>query len=355
MANQVSAKEFLELAISLPIIDVRSPAEWALGHIPGSFNIPLFSNEERAIVGTRYKKAGKEFAVEKGLEIVGPKMLDFVRQAKKIAKNKELLVHCWRGGMRSGSMAWLFEMAGLTATTLVGGYKAYRNYIRNEFDQEAKLIVLGGSTGSGKTDILKELEKSGEQFLDIEGIANHKGSAFGTIGQEPQPTNEQFENNLAHAWLAFDRTKHIWVEDESRNLGINGIPDPLFKQMRSAKLWRITVHKDARIKRLVKEYAHVDDALLVDSIHKIEKKLGGLLTKQCLDAIQEKSYDFVADITLDYYDKGYRFGNSKRDSKSIIDLEIDRDDPEKTALFLLDKIRDEKNKDLISRNEIENR
>ena len=339
MPKQIFAEEFLKQAQYLPVIDVRTPAEWKQGHIPGSVNIPLFSNEERAKVGTRYKNAGKEFAVEMGLEIVGPKMLDFVRKAKKVAKDKQVLVHCWRGGMRSGSMAWLFETAGLKASTLIGGYKGYRHYIREQFGLTANLIVLGGYTGSGKTDILKAIEKSGEQFLDIEGIAHHKGSAFGTIGQLPQLTNEHFENKLAEAWLSFDKTKRIWVEDESRTLGMNNIPDPLFKQMRTAKVWRVIIPKTERIKRLVKEYAFIDKAMLEDAVHKIERRLGGLHTKQCLDAIQLENYTFVADVTLDYYDKGYEHGNSKRVPGSIINIVIEKDEPEKTAQLLLDKIK----------------
>ncbi len=339
MPNLLSPEEFLNQARTLPIIDVRSPAEWEQGHIPGSVNIPLFSNAERAKVGTRYKKAGREFAVEIGLEIVGPKMLDFVRKAKKVSIDKKVLVHCWRGGMRSASMAWLFETAGLTTSTLIGGYKAYRAFIREQFNKEVHLIVLGGHTGSGKTDILKVLEKKGEQFLDIEGIAHHKGSAFGTIGQLPQLSNEHFENKLAEAWLNFDLSRPIWVEDESRNLGINSIPDTLFRQMRTAKLWRIIVPKEVRIKRLVQEYALIDKKMLEDAIHKIERKLGGLKTTQCIEAIHLENYEFVADITLDYYDKGYEFGNAKRVQSTIRDIIIEEDEPEKTAHLLLDNIK----------------
>ncbi|MDA3907382.1 MAG: tRNA 2-selenouridine(34) synthase MnmH [Bacteroidales bacterium] len=339
MPIQLLAEEFLKQSQFLPVIDVRTPAEWEQGHIPGSVNIPIFSNDERAKVGTRYKNSGKEFAVELGLEVVGPKMLDFVRQAKKVAKDKKVLVHCWRGGMRSASMAWLFETAGLEASTLIEGYKGYRKYIREQFGKPANLIVLGGHTGSGKTDILKAIEKTGEQFLDIEGIAHHKGSAFGTIGQLPQLTNEHFENILAEIWLKFDRSNRIWIEDESRSLGINWVPEPLFKQMRVAKLLRVVVPKNLRIKRLVREYAFIDKEMLMDSVHKIERKLGGLKTKQSLDAIQQENYAVVADITLDYYDKGYAFGNSKRDPNSIIDIIIEKDEPEKTALLLLDKVK----------------
>jgi tRNA 2-selenouridine synthase len=127
MPTKLSIEEFLPLTDTFPLVDVRSPAEYAKAHIPGAVNIPLFDNEERKQVGIRYKQGGKENAVLLGLEYVGPKMAGFVKQAKKLVKkDKKILIHCWRGGMRSGSMAWLFETAGLKVFTLDGGYKAYR-------------------------------------------------------------------------------------------------------------------------------------------------------------------------------------------------------------------------------------
>ena len=254
MAQILPIEKFLPLTDTLPLVDVRSPAEFAQGHIPGAVNIPLFDNEEKAVVGVGYKQGGKENAVQLGLEIVGPKLAGFVKQAKRLAPKKEILLHCWRGGMRSGSMAWLFETAGMKAYTLEGGYKAYRRYIREQFSRPVKMLVLGGTTGSGKTDILKVLEKRGEQFLDIENIAHHKGSVFGLLGQKPQPTNEQFENNLADAWRRFDFKRIIWLEDESLQLGSCVQPDPLFFQLRKAPLIKIIVPKPEREKQLVKEY-----------------------------------------------------------------------------------------------------
>jgi len=334
MPEKLPIEEFLPLTDSLPLVDVRSPKEFAEGHIPGAVNIPLFSNEERAKVGIRYKQGGNENAVLLGLEIVGPKLADFAKQAKKLARKKEILVHCWRGGMRSASMAWLFETAGLKAKTLEGGYKAYRRFIRQEFSKEAKMTVLGGYTGSGKTDVLKALEKSGEQFLDIEGIANHKGSAFGQLGQEPQPSNEQFENNLADHWRKFDFSRRIWVEDESRMLGRCGIPDPLFQKMRNSLLLKIIVPKAEREKRLVKEYGELEPEGLLQSLEKIEQRLGGLATKQARQALESGDVKKVAEITLFYYDKSYHHGNKSRDPNRIIEIAVEKDEPEQTAEIL---------------------
>ncbi|MCX6181805.1 MAG: tRNA 2-selenouridine(34) synthase MnmH [Bacteroidetes bacterium] len=225
MAKAYQIKDFLVHAETLPVIDVRSEGEFLQGHIPGAISVPLFTNAERAAVGTIYKQESKELAVQKGLEIVGPKLTSFVQQVKSHISGKEVLVHCWRGGMRSGSFAWLLETSGLTAGTLIKGYKAYRNYVLSSFTNPLKLILLGGKTGSGKTKILHYLKEQGEQVIDLEELCSHKGSAFGAIGQKPQCSSEQFENNLSEILLRLDSNKRIWIEDESRNLGNIYIPE----------------------------------------------------------------------------------------------------------------------------------
>ena len=335
MPKKLSIEELLPLTDSLPLVDVRSPAEYAQAHIPGSVNMPLFDNEERKQVGIRYKQGGKENAVLLGLEFVGPKMADFAKQARKLAKNKQIMVHCWRGGMRSASMAWLFETAGLKTYTLEGGYKAYRSYIRSQFSRPAKIIILGGYTGSGKTSILQEIKKQGKQFLDIEGIAHHKGSVFGPLGQKEQPSNEQFENNLADAWRKFNFSKSIWIEDESRHLGRCGIPDPLFKQMRETTVVKAVIPKAERIKRLVDEYGSFKKELLAEQVEKIRERLGGQFANDALDALYANDLATVADLTLRYYDKAYEFGISKRDPKTIIKLELEKDVPAENAKAIL--------------------
>ena len=335
MAIILETAEFLNLAKIIPVVDVRTPAEFEKGRIPGAHNIPIFSNEERAIVGTKYKRAGKDSAVLKGLELVGPKLSVYVKAAKRIATNKEILVHCWRGGMRSGSMAWLFETAGFKVYLLEGGYKAYRNYIRNQFNNTANLIVLGGMTGSGKTEVLNEMQKLGAQILDLEGIAHHKGSVFGALGQTNQPTNENFENLLAREWLEFDIQQPIWVEDESKSIGSVWINDTLFKRMRESDVIKMHVPKSERIKRLVSEYAYFETEILAQMITKIQKRLGGQNVKLAFESLESGDYKTVADITLAYYDKAYNFGLSKREGQKIHPLELGKDNPAENAAKVL--------------------
>ena len=326
-------EDFMNESKKYPVIDVRTPAEFELGHIPGARNIPLFSNEERAIVGTLYKKQGKEKAVEKGLEFVGPKLLSFVKQAKKLSVDKNVLVHCWRGGMRSASMAWLFNTAGLHARTLQGGYKSFRRAARTLFDSPLHLVVIGGFTGSGKTHFLLELRKKGLQVIDLEGLANHKGSAFGHIGEKNQPSTEQFENNLYTELSKLDITQPIFVEDESRSIGKVWIPDELFSKIRKAPVIVLKVPTEIRLDNLVKDYTHSPEVrnALIFSVNKIKKRLGGLRAQKSIQFIQENNYKEAAKEILPYYDKTYSYGLSQRNAEKIIEFEIKDENIEQAA------------------------
>lgn len=336
MATILDPKEFLEMGKTLPMLDVRTAAEFDNGHIPEAQNLPIFSNEERVLVGTKYKRAGKDSAVLLGLELVGPKLARFVKQAKKIAPEKKILIHCWRGGMRSGSMAWLFETAGFTVYLLKGGYKAYRAYNREKFLKKAEIIVLGGMTGSGKTEVLHEMIKMGHQVLDLEGVANHKGSVFGALGQADQPTSENFENELAEIWSDFDFNRTIWIEDESNSVGAVWINEGLFLRMRKADVIKMDIPKEERIGRLVKEYACFDIVVLKELVLKIEKRLGGLNVKNAFESLEKGDFHTVADITLTYYDKAYQHGQEKRKGQTIHTIELEKDNPKENAKAILE-------------------
>ncbi len=193
--EQVDIENFLRLSEESPVFDVRSPGEFLHAHIPGAFSLPLFTDEQRKVIGTAYKQQSRQVAVKKGLEYFSERMKNMIEDTEEIIeKNKKnlpgdsrILVHCWRGGMRSRSVAWLLDLYGFKVFTLKGGYKAFRNWTLKQFEKEYDLKILGGYTGSGKTFVLHEMKRNGEAVIDLERLANHKGSAFGSLGEASQP------------------------------------------------------------------------------------------------------------------------------------------------------------------------
>ena len=300
------------------MIDVRSPSEFSAGHIPGALNIPLFSDDERAQVGITYKQKGKEPAVLLGLEFVGPRLKSMVEQANEYAKENKLIIHCWRGGQRSQSVAWLFQNAGLNIAVLKNGYKAYRNFIHNFFEnQRFHFLVLGGRTGSAKTIILREMKEMNEQVLDLEALAHHKGSAFGWIGEQDQETNEQFENNLFHYLYALNTEIIIWMENESRMIGRNYIPENLWAKMKISPLVNIELNLEDRLKHLVTCYDLNDQEALIHSFEKIVSRLGHEHAKTAIDLVKENKFKEAAQIALKYYDKCYDYNLTETKSPEI--------------------------------------
>lgn len=298
------------------IIDVRTPKEFAQGHIPGAVNIPLFSDEERAVVGTLYKQQGKEQAILKGLEFVGPKMKDIVVQAKSVAKENNVHVHCWRGGMRSGSVAWLLEMYGMKVFILKGGYKSFRREALAAFGKSYNFKILGGNTGSQKTTVLHSLQEKAA-VIDLEKLALHKGSAFGLAPGTAQPTQEQFENELFMELKAKEQAETIWLEDESRLIGKKVIPDRIWQQMRNAPVMFIDVPFEQRVQQLVAEYGKYPKEELAAAISRISRRLGPQHAKEALAFLTANDLENCCRICLRYYDKTYAHGLALRDEKTI--------------------------------------
>lgn len=341
MFKEITIKQYLEQAGQVPVIDVRSPKEYALAHIPGAINMPLFQDEERATVGITYKDEGQSIAIQKGLEIVGPKMSEFVSTAKHIAAQTttgEVFVHCWRGGMRSKSMATLFNFSGIRATVITGGYKAYRHAVQQSFSQPLQIIILGGKTGSAKTAILNALQQQGEQIIDLEKLANHKGSAFGHLGENAQPASEHFENLLFEHIQLLDPSKHIWIEDESHLIGTVFIPEAFWKQMREAFVMYCDFPISERVKYLVDCYGNFDKELIIAAVNRITKKLGGQHAKAALEFYASGDLYKATEIALVYYDKTYGFGLSNRDASKIVTLQMDMINPNKNAAVILEQL-----------------
>lgn len=316
--------QFLQLAPFHTVLDVRSPAEYAHAHIPGARSLPLFNDEERKVVGTAYKQQGREMAIKKGLDYFGPQMRRMVEEVEALQQaqqnHKTLLVHCWRGGMRSAGVAWLLDLYGWEVYTLKGGYKAFRRWALEQLEQTYPLRILGGYTGSGKTEVLKALQQVGGVAIDLEGLANHKGSAFGNIGMPPQPSQEQFENLLALQLHQCRQQlqqpvwgdKVIWLEDESQRLGDVNVPINFWRQMRQQPVWFLDIPFEARLFHIVQEYGQLDRERLVNAIIRIRKRLGGLETREAIHALVEDRIEDSFRILLRYYDKWYDKGLHNR-------------------------------------------
>lgn len=310
-------------------IDVRSPAEFEHAHIPHALNLPLFDNEQRALIGTTYKKQSREAAIKVGLPLFGTKMLPMIETVEAWIKDRQkendltkptIYVHCWRGGMRSAAVAWLLDLYGYKVIQLTGGYKAYRNWVLAQFTIPYSLKVLGGYTGSGKTEILHALQEKNYAVIDLEGLAHHKGSAYGAIGQLPQPSQEMFENIVAEKLLEVNKKqKSIWIEDESQRIGTVLIPTPLFHLMRNSTCYFMTIPFEQRLNFIVEGYGSFDQKSLIEATMRIQKRLGGLETKTAIDFITAGALKEAFSILLKYYDKWYE-KNAKNEVLPKIEL-----------------------------------
>lgn len=313
----ISVDQLLEQLGQIPVVDVRSPGEFAHGRIPGAHNIPLMDDVERAIVGTAYKRHGKQNAILRGLDIAGPKLRGYIQQAKRIAKDNTLIVHCWRGGMRSGFLSWLLEFYGFKVFVLKGGYKSFRQRMLEEIGKNRKLHVLGGPTGSGKTEILQAFRSQGIQVLDLERLAHHKGSSFGALGETTPPSQEMFENEIGLTLMQSDPEKVLWVEDESRLIGNKVIPQFLWEQMRLSPVWYLDIPFEVRLDYIVKMYGVFPAEELINATQRIEKRIGPQQTKEALQALVDGDIRGGLFYSLVYYDKAYRHKTEQRTKESI--------------------------------------
>jgi len=307
--EKIDIARFLSMT-GIPVIDVRSPAEFEHARILGAYTLPLFSNEERAIVGTAYKQESREKAIKLGLDFFGAKMRRMVEEVETLMKDEErkhVVVHCWRGGMRSAGVAWLLDLYGFKVYTLIGGYKAYRRWVLEFLKKDHALNILGGYTGSGKTEILNHLGELGNAVVDLEGIANHKGSAFGAIGQPKQPSQEMFENLIAQELYRQElKGQPIWLEDESQRMGLLNLPQDFWSTMRNKPNYFIDVPFENRLGYIVKHYGKLPKGDLAAAIMRIQKRLGGLETKTALSHLAEDNLTECFRILLFYYDKLYK-------------------------------------------------
>ena len=314
--EKISVETFLELSKSYPVLDVRSPGEYSHAHIPGAHSLPLFTDEERKIVGTAYKQESREKAIKIGLQYFGTKMVSMVEAVEQLVslpenhindgRKKTVLIHCWRGGMRSAGVAWLLDLYGWKVYMLSGGYKIFRKWVLQQFEKPYSFKVIGGYTGSGKTEILKTLKQLGENIIDLESLASHRGSAFGNLGEPKQPSQEMFENKLAFELAKIDsQMPPIWIEDESQRIGDINIPAQLYKYKQSLPVYFIDIPFEERLKHIVNNYGRFDKEELANAIMRIKKRLGSLETKNAINYLLEDDIKNCFAVLLKYYDKWY--------------------------------------------------
>lgn len=314
-------------------IDVRSPKEFEEDHIPGAVNIPLYQNEEREQIGTVYKKTGPKEARKLGLEIVAPKLPDLVKTIEEISKQGKPVLYCWRGGMRSLSLATVLDLMNIHVYRLKGGYKHFRRWVYDFFQQESlpyKIFVLHGLTGTGKTEVIKKLSCLGAAVVDLEGLANHKGSVFGSVGLAEQPSQKYFESMVYYHLLQNRKKKFLVVECESRRIGRLIIPQVFFEGMKNGRHILIYDTMENRINRIMCDYdVNNNREALIEGLCHLKRCLGGEKISRLTGMLQEGKYESVIeDLLVNYYDVLYKYPDQP---STRYELSINSYQPEQAA------------------------
>jgi tRNA 2-selenouridine synthase len=292
------------------IVDARTPLEFAEDHLPGAINVPILTNPERVEVGTIYKQQGPQAARNLGLTLTCHRFPTIVKTITEAAQGRPVLVYCWRGGMRSESVAILLEMCGYPVVKLAGGYKVYRNAVMQFFESVSlpvQLVVLHGMTGSGKTEFLQKLSPEKWTVIDLEGLARHRGSAFGSLGLGEQPPQKRFESLLWESFRKAPLDRPIVVEGESKRIGQVTLPGNLHEYMaESVKIW-CNASVETRVKRLATEYAHCEYRQpMTEALERIKKKLGGDPYLDLCSKLERWDTEGLAQGLIEhYYDKLY--------------------------------------------------
>lgn len=315
------------------VIDVRSPAEFAEDHVPGSINLPVMSNEERATIGTIYVQDSPFKARKLGAAIVARNAAAHIETT--LAEKDggwQPLVYCWRGGQRSGSFASILSQIGWRTELLEGGYRSYRSQVvKTLYEQPLphRFVLLDGNTGSGKTAILHELERQGVQVLDLEGLAQHRGSLLGAM-QDAQPSQKMFETRLSQALSRFDPDRPVLAEAESSKIGERLIPASVWKTMRAAPRIDIAATLQARAKFLTRDYADVlvDPDHMAARLNKLRPYCSHARVDQWLEYLRSGAHEaLAAELMQHHYDRGYNRSREGRDNPSLATLQTEALEP----------------------------
>jgi len=329
MIKEISSEGLGQLTNPV-FVDVRSESEYVQATIPGAINLPLFTDAERAEVGTVYKQVGPGQAKELGLALAAPKLPELVKSCRELERSGKLVFFCWRGGMRSRAVAGIMDLMGFNAYRLEGGYKAYRRSVVRFWEQDPfpyRTVVLRGNTGTGKTQLIQALRERGRPAIDLEKLANNRGSVFGAVGLGQAPTQKNFEAQLAAEFQVFGTAKCFVVECESKRIGRVTLPNSLHSQMQEGTQVLIYDSVEHRTQRLVQEYTAFVDAgpELETSLNRLQERLGHKKTDLLREWLKAGDYASFARLLLEeYYDPLYGYPNEPREEYS---LSVSMEDP----------------------------
>lgn len=299
-------------------IDLRSEGEFEGGTIPAAISMPVLSNEERKIVGTLYVSGDVKGAKGKGVEFFAPKLTEYYKYISQMEEDHDVVLFCSRGGYRSTALFNLLKTLGHSVYKLNHGYKAYRRYVLNFIDTlgDYDYVVLKGYTGCGKTEILKELKRRGENVLDLEGLARHRGSLFGGVGMGGQPSQKTFESELMESFESF-KSGPVFVEGESSRIGSINLPATLIKAMaQTEKVFLIEDRVERRIERIkadyLKDYGTDKKEEIISAFNNLKRYISTERYENYLKMIDEENFDFVIeDLIIKYYDANYSIKKDK--------------------------------------------
>jgi len=329
MSRPVEITSEIDPANYSEIIDVRSPSEFLEDHIPGAINLPVLNDKERAMIGTIYKQENPFQAKKLGAALISANISRAIK-SNLIHRDKDYqpLIYCWRGGQRSMSMATILSRIGWKTTVIEGGYKTYRASVRKTIEEQCSqldLMVISGLTGTGKTEIIKQLQSAGEQVIDLEGLANHRGSLLGEEPDRPQPSQKYFESLLAQNISGFSSKKVTWVESESNKIGNIHCPEALWLKMKTAKMIEVTVDINVRVKFLLAQYPHMTASpeLLKEKINLLHHLYGKKQIREWCAMIDESDWeDFVQSLLEKHYDPSYRRAINNKQRTEVAQYEL---------------------------------
>lgn len=321
-------------------IDLRSEEEYEEGTISGAISMPVLSNEERKIVGTLYVSGDIKGAKEKGVEFFTPKLTEYYRRISEMEEEHEVVLFCARGGYRSTALFNLLKTLGHSVYKLNHGYKSYRRYVLNFLDTlgDYDYVILKGYTGCGKTEILKELRERGENVLDLEGLARHRGSLFGGVGMGDQPSQKTFESELMESFTSF-KPGPVFVEGESSRIGSINLPNQLIKSMaKSEKVFLIEDTIERRVERIkgdyLKDYGPDKKEEIISAFENLKRYISAERYENYLKMIDEENFDFIIeDLIIKYYDANYSI------KKGNIFYKVCNDDVKKSCDTILNKLK----------------